>query len=54
MVEVGSQESEWTGVFIVRDKNGNVKFDDWANIPEIFINHLNQADLDYIKQKAEA
>ena len=54
MIEVGAQDAEWTGVFIVRDKNGNVKFDDWVNIPPAFIKHLSQSDLDYIKQQAEA
>lgn len=39
------------GIAIVRDKNGNVKFDDWNNIPEIFHAALTPADWEYIKER---
>lgn len=44
--------------FILRDKNGNVKFGDctkeaYQNINPIFLDHLTDEDKEYIKTKAE-
>lgn len=38
-------------VGFLRDSAGNVKFDDWNNIPQIFHPHLTAADWQWIAQK---
>lgn len=38
-----------SGVMLVRDPNGNVKFDDWDNIHEDFHHMLSEEDWKYIE-----
>lgn len=41
-----------TGIIaVVRDKNGNVKFDDWNNIPQSFYPALTESDWQHIASK---
>lgn len=39
------------GVFLIRDSEGNVKFDDYSNIPSKFLPYLTSEDLAYIQQQ---
>jgi len=40
-------------VGLVRDKDGNVRFDDYANIPDIYHSILTEEDWIYIETKRE-
>ena len=41
----------YSGYFIVRDENGNPKFDDWNNIHEAYWVQLTEADKNFILTK---
>jgi len=41
----------YTGYILVRDKDGNVKFDDWSNIHQGYWEQLTDADKAYIMTK---
>lgn len=46
-----AQPGKFRGILLVKDKDGNVKFDDWNNIPEIYHPYLNEEDWKYIEEK---
>ena len=41
----------YSGYFVVRDSEGNVKFDNWSNIPKEYWAQLTEADKAFIKTK---
>tara|TARA_R100001377_G_C3181875_1_gene106982 strand:- start:760 stop:933 length:174 start_codon:yes stop_codon:yes gene_type:complete len=53
MLDLGAQKGKIKGVCIVRDSNGNPKFDDWDNIDAVFLSALTASDLAYIKQQQQ-
>jgi hypothetical protein len=44
----------YTGYSLVRDKDGNVKFDNWNNIDTGFWRLLTEADKAYVLKQREA
>ena len=43
------QAGAWRGVYIVRDKDGNPKFDDPHNVPQELLDALTEQDLQYLE-----
>jgi hypothetical protein len=46
-----TQKGKVSGWLLVRDSEGNVKFDDWDNIPEAYHKDLTKADWAYIHKQ---
>jgi len=44
-----SESGTWKGVYLVRDINGHVKYDDPNNVPQEILNVLTPEDLDYLE-----
>jgi ribosome maturation factor RimP len=49
MISAHSANSETKLVAVVRDKNGNVKLDDYENIPDEVLQVLTKEDFNYIQ-----
>lgn len=45
-----SGAGSFKGAFVVRDKDGKPKFDDPNSVPQIILDALSPADLEYLEQ----
>ena len=51
MIKTKAQSGKFKAFVLVRDLEGNPKFDDWNNIPEEMLGALSESDLEYIENK---